>query len=67
MHEKLKEIRLKKNYTCEQMAHMLNISKPFYWQIENKKRTLTYNMAYKISKIFNVKPDYIFYDEYKKK
>lgn len=67
MHKNLKEIRLKNNYTCKQMAEFLGISKPFYWQLENDKRTLTYNMAFKIASIFKLKPDDLFFTEYKKK
>lgn len=65
--EKLKELRISCGYTHSQMARMLNISKPFYWQIENNKRRLSYNMAYNISKIFKTTPDKIFYDEFKNK
>jgi len=61
----LKELRIKNNLTCENMATFLNISKVFYWQIENKKRNLSYIMAAKIAKIFNKKPDDIFFDEFK--
>jgi putative transcriptional regulator len=64
--DKLKEMRQKYKYTCEFMAKKLNISKPFYWQIENSKRRLTYQMAVEIAKIFKKKPDDIFYNEYKK-
>ena len=63
---KLKEIRIKNNYTCDDMAKKLNISKPYYWQIENKKRNLSYKMAIEIAKIFKKMPDDIFYKEYKK-
>ncbi|MDD3186956.1 MAG: helix-turn-helix transcriptional regulator [Bacilli bacterium] len=62
---KLKTIRLKFNYTTQDMADFLGISKTFYWQIENGTRTLSYNMAIKISIIFNLKPDDIFYNDYK--
>lgn len=65
--KKLKEIRLKEKLTYEQMAKKLNISKTYYWQIENKKRKLSYNMAIKIAKIFKTKPDNIFYNDYKNK
>ena len=47
------------------MADKLNISKCFYWQIENRDRNLTYKMAFKIAKILNTKPDKIFLDEIK--
>lgn len=62
----LKRIRESNNYSCKEMAEKLNISKTFYWQIENKKRRLSYNTAIKISKIFNMKPDEIFFYEFKK-
>lgn len=61
----LKKIRLKYGYTCDDMARKLNISKPYYWQIENGQRKLSYQMAVKISSIFKMKPDEIFYKEYK--
>ncbi len=66
MHE-LKEIRKKHHLTCEEMAEKLNISKPFYWQLENDKRRLSYDMAFKIAKIFKKKPDDIFYKAFKNK
>lgn len=65
--EKLKKIRRKNNYTCQMMSEKLNISKPFYWQIENGKRRLSYEMAIKIAAIFNMRPDDIFYSEFKNK
>ncbi len=61
----LKEIRMQHHYSCEQMAQKLNISKAFYWQIENKNRRLSYEMAKKIAAIFKMKPDDLFYEEYK--
>lgn len=63
--EKLKKIRIKNGLTCGDMAKSLNISKPFYWQIENNKRNLSYKMAIKIASIFKMKPDDIFYKEFK--
>lgn len=62
---KLQEYRLMNNYSCQYMADQLNISKSFYWQIENKKRRLSYEFALKIANIFNTTPDEIFYEEYK--
>ena len=61
---KLKEQRIKSNYTYLDMAKMLKISKPFYWQIEHGKRRLTYDMAKKIAIILKTKPDNLFYDEF---
>ena len=58
---KLKEIRKQNNYTVYDMAEKLKITPSFYSQIENKKKRLFYDMAIKISSIFNMKPDEIFY------
>lgn len=65
MNFKLKELRVKNNYTCESMADMLKISKPFYSQIENGKRRLSYDMAVNIASIFNMKPDELFFSDHK--
>lgn len=59
---KLTKFREDKHYSYEDMAKKLNISKCFYWQIEHKKRRLSYDMAKKIATIFKVKPDDIFYE-----
>lgn len=50
--------------TSKKMAELLGISIPFYSQIENRQRRLTYEMAIKIAGIFKTKPDKIFYDDY---
>ena len=60
--KKLKELRKKYNYTIAKMAELVGISPTYYWQIENKKRGLYYTVAIKIAKVFNMKPDEIFYD-----
>lgn len=65
MYYKLKEIRKKYNYTSDYIAKKLKISKAFYSQIENGKRRLSYDMAFKISSILNLKPDDIFYIDHK--
>lgn len=67
MNLKLKQLRHDKGYTTKDMAEKLGISKPFYCQLENRKRTLTYSMAIKIASIFNKRPDAIFYDDFNKK
>lgn len=59
--EKLKQIRKEKKYTIYDMAKLLEITPSFYSQIENKKKRLYYDTAVKISTIFNMKPDQIFY------
>lgn len=60
----LKELREKKGYSYEDMAKKLGISKAYYWQIEHKNRRLYYEKAKEIAKIFELKPDDIFYEEY---
>lgn len=59
---KLKELRIKNNLTVEKMAKLVGISYTYYWQIENGKRNLYYSLAIKIAKVFNLKPDNIFFD-----
>ncbi|MBP3920610.1 MAG: helix-turn-helix transcriptional regulator [Bacilli bacterium] len=61
--EKLKQLRTESKLTHQMMADMLKVSKPFYWQLEHDQKRLSYDMAIKISKIFGLKPDDIFYDE----
>lgn len=63
---KLREMRKNKKLTSKDMANKLGISIAFYSQIENKNRRLTYDMAVNIANIFKCKPDYIFYEEYKR-
>ena len=65
MHSKLKKIRIDNHIIATEMSRKLKISKAYYSQIENGKRTLSYEMAIKISRVFNLKPDDIFYDDYK--
>ena len=64
MHYKLKDLRKKKHFTANLMANILDISEPFYSQLETEKRNLTYDMAIKIAKVFNLKPDDLFYEEH---
>ena len=59
----LKEIRIKNKMTAKEVAEKVGISKPFYCQLENCKRRLSYDTAIKIASVFNVKPDYLFYEE----
>lgn len=65
MYKKLRELRKSKKYTTEQMGNKLGISKAFYCQIENNKRRLSYDMAVRISEIFKLKPDTIFFEDAK--
>ena len=61
MYQKLKNLRKENDLSIYDMADKLNISSVHYYFIENQKRILYYDMAIKISRIFNMKPDDIFY------
>ena len=63
--KRLKELRTMQGLTVSEMSKLIGISSTYYWQIENKQRRLYYELAIKIAKIFNKKPDEIFYEEYK--
>ncbi len=63
----LKNKRMETGYSCRKMAMKLGISKTFYWQLENNKRRMSYEMAFKIASIFNLKPDELFYNYFRKK
>ncbi|MFD2133302.1 helix-turn-helix transcriptional regulator [Pseudogracilibacillus auburnensis] len=60
--EKLKLIREKAGLTYQEVADKVGISKEYYWMIENGKRKLSYELAVKIAKVFNAKPDDIFFN-----
>lgn len=61
-YQKLKRVRIQNNFSYEDMAKKLDISKCYYWQIEHKRRRLYYDMALKIADIFELKPDDLFYE-----
>lgn len=63
MYCKLKELRKEKKITTQEMATHIGISKPFYCQIENGTRRLSYRMSVKIASVFHKKPDAIFYED----
>lgn len=59
----LKQHRLDKGYSCETMARKLGICKTYYWQIEQGKKRIAYDLAMKMAKIFEVTPDTLLYDD----
>ena len=61
--EKLQNTREDRGISYQDMAEKLGISKCYYWQLEHKKRRLYYDLAIRIAKIFEMKPDEIFFDE----
>ena len=65
MQKKYKKLYLERkrmNLSYDDMSRMLGLSKSYYWQIENKKRRLFYDLAVKIANIFQLKPDDLFYE-----
>ncbi len=64
--KKLRELRTSKGYTYEEFGKMLGISKPFYWEIENRKKRLSYKMAVKIALLLDTTPDELFYELFDK-
>ena len=58
MINKLKEIRLKNNFTQEYVAFELGISQKAYSKIECKDHQLNHDKIIKISKLYKVSPDY---------
>ncbi len=59
---KLQKLRIENGYTYQQMAEKVGISKAYYWQLEHNNRRLYYDIAIKIAKIFQLKPDDIFFN-----
>jgi putative transcriptional regulator len=58
--KKLLETRQENEMTLQQVADAIGVSKPYYHMIENGKRGLSYELALKISSVFNKNPDDIF-------
>lgn len=61
--DKLKCLRLRDRSSYKAMADMLGISKTYYWQLENDKRRMSYEMAVKIASLFHTTPDELFLQE----
>lgn len=63
--ETLRRARKEYKYSVDDMAEILGISKSYYYQIESNSRNLDYIMAVRISAIFGLKPDDMFYYYFK--
>ena len=61
--DRLKQVRKESNITIYDMASKLEITPSYYSQLENKKRRLYYDQAFKIASIFDLKPDDLFFIE----
>ena len=60
-------MRTRKNYTLKKLGKRLGFTKQYMWDIEDGRKTLSYKMAYKISKVLETSPDDLFLDDYKRK
>jgi putative transcriptional regulator len=58
--QKLIDTRQENDMTLQQVADAIGVSKPYYYMIESGKRGLSYELAVKISSVFNKNPDDIF-------
>lgn len=56
----LKKVREEQGFTHQEVADAIGVTKPYYWQIENGKRGLYYELAVKIACVFKKTPDEIF-------
>ncbi len=63
---KLRKIRKEKGLTTTDVANILNISQSMYSYIEIGYERLSYEIAIKLSELFNTTPDELFYDDFKK-
>lgn len=57
----LKELRMNKNLSVEQMAQLLNISQSHYYKIESGVRNPNFLLAGKIASLFDCSVDEIFF------
>jgi len=62
---KLRELRLEHKIKLKDMATLVGLSPSFYYQVEKGSRKLSYENAYKIARVFDLKPDQLFYETYK--
>ncbi len=67
MLENLKTIRKEKGFTQSQVADYIGLTRPSYTLIEKGKNQLFYKHAVKIAELFDMTPDEIFLEDFKKK
>ena len=61
MYLKLIELRKNNSLTIYDMGKIIGITPAYYYMIEKGDKKLYYDLAIKISSVFNMKPDDIFY------
>ncbi len=59
IHEKIKNVRLLRNYTQEHLAEMLGISKQSYGKIESGETDVSYSRIEQIAKTLEVSPEFL--------
>ncbi|MBP5430797.1 MULTISPECIES: helix-turn-helix transcriptional regulator [Ruminococcus] len=52
--ERLKQLRLEKGYTQEELAKLVNVSQPSYWAYENKDVIPYKNTQIQLAKVLGV-------------
>jgi len=60
----IRRLRQVNNYSCADMGRMLKMSRIYYWQLENRKRKLSYAMAIRVAGVFGFKPDNVFFEDF---
>ncbi len=60
---KFRFLRKEKGLNLEDIARELNVSKAYVSMIETGKRSLDYEMAIQMAKIFDIRPDELFFDD----
>ncbi|MCH5179711.1 MAG: helix-turn-helix transcriptional regulator [Erysipelotrichales bacterium] len=63
---KFRELRKKKGINLDTVAKELNVSKAYISMVETGKRSLDYQMAINMARIFNSTPDELFLDDMNK-
>lgn len=59
IHEKIKNVRLLRNYTQQHLADMLNMSKQSYSKIESGETDVAYSRIEEIAKVLGVTPEFL--------
>jgi|LakMenE18May11ns_1017448.scaffolds.fasta_scaffold9619683_2 transcriptional regulator with XRE-family HTH domain len=62
INEKIRLLRLEKNYSQEYVAAQLELSQSYYGRIENGKRTISVDCLMKILSVFDVDYNTFFND-----
>jgi len=60
---KFRYLRKERGLNLEDIARELKVSKAYISMIETGKRSLDYEMAIQMARIFNIRPDEIFFED----